>query len=411
MNKKEVMELKRRFKKDGCTFTRICGCYVNSERNKITDFGETFLNLDEDEFYKYLEIAKKTLSGSLGNQLLLLDFPLEEEKAGGRQQFLMGLRESRLKNEDLLERFYEMVMENYSYAGNYLILVFHDAYDVMVKTSDHRSLDESEEVYEYLLCAICPVTLSKPGLSYLEEENRIGPRIRDWVVGPPDSGFLFPAFTQRSTDIHSALFYTKDVKEPHVELMEGGLGCPSRRTITEQKNAFHSLIKNACPKDSHAGEVLLTEIQENLNGMVAQHEALQKEEDSPLLLTPEAMEQLMEDSNIPEEQAAFLELAYTEEFGSEPPQAQALIDSKALEANQQKKKELELTREVEVLKQRLEQQEQGGMDETQVKTYDVILRVKEEKEKQIKMENINGQRCLVIPMEDHEHIILNGVNM
>ena len=238
MNKKDVLELKRRFKKDACTFTRLCGCYVDSDRNKVSTFGETFLNLEDEEFYKYLEIAKKVMSGTIGNNILELEFPTAEEAPGGRQQFLMGLRESALKNDDLMDTFYDLVIENYSYAGNYLILVFNDAYDVMTKTSDNNKLDESEEVYEYLLCAICPVTLTKPGLGYREDENRIGPRIRDWVVGAPDTGFVFPAFTDRSSDIHSVMFYTKDTKAPHSEFMESGLGCGTKLTATEKKSYF-----------------------------------------------------------------------------------------------------------------------------------------------------------------------------
>ena len=214
MNKKDILEIKRRFKKEACTFTRMCGCYVDADRNKITKIGETFLNLEDEEFYKYLEIAKKVLSGTIGNNLLELEFPLAEEAAGGRQQFLMGLRESRLKNDDLMDTFYDMIIDSYDYVGNYLILIFHDAYDVMTKTSDNDKLDESEEVYEYLLCAICPVNLTKPGLGYREDENRIGPRIRDWVVGAPDTGFVFPAFTDRSTDIHSVMFYTRSLFAP-----------------------------------------------------------------------------------------------------------------------------------------------------------------------------------------------------
>ncbi len=49
MNKKDISELKRRFKKDSCTITRMCGCYVDSERNRVVKLGETFLNLDEEE--------------------------------------------------------------------------------------------------------------------------------------------------------------------------------------------------------------------------------------------------------------------------------------------------------------------------------------------------------------------------
>lgn len=209
MNKKEVLELKRRFKKEAATFTRVCGCYVDGNHNKVCKFGNTFLNLEEDEFYKYLEIANKALSGTIGNNLLELKFPIEEEEVGGRQHILMALRASKLEDENLLDTFYDLVIDTYDHAGNYLIVLFHDAYDVMTRTKDNNNLDESEEVYEYLICAICPVDLSKPGLGFLEEEHRIGPRVRDWVVGAVDTAFLFPAFNDRSTDIHSTLFYTK----------------------------------------------------------------------------------------------------------------------------------------------------------------------------------------------------------
>lgn len=90
MNKKDISELKRRFKKDSCTITRMCGCYVDSERNRVVKLGETFLNLDEEEFFKYLDIAKKALSGTIGNNLLELEFPMEEEAPLGKQQFLIG---------------------------------------------------------------------------------------------------------------------------------------------------------------------------------------------------------------------------------------------------------------------------------------------------------------------------------
>ena len=117
MNKKDIHELKRRFTKHGCTFTRMCGCYVDGERNKVIHIAETFLNLEEEDFFKYLDIAKKVFSGTVGNNILNLEFPLEEEKPGGKQQFLMGLRESKLKNEELLDAFYDMVIENYGYTG------------------------------------------------------------------------------------------------------------------------------------------------------------------------------------------------------------------------------------------------------------------------------------------------------
>lgn len=418
MKKKDVMELKRRLKKDSCTFTRMCGCYVDGERNKVVTFGETFLNLEEEVFYKYLEIAKKTLSGTVGNHLLETEFPLEEESPGGRQQFFMALRESALKNDDLLERFYDLVIDHYSYAGNYLILIFHDAYDVMTKTSDNRKLDESEEVYEYLLCAICPVVLSKPALGYRADENRIGPRIRDWIVSVPESGFIFPAFTDRSTDIHSVVCFHKNPKEPHGELAEGVFGCAAKRTAAEKKQAFETIVKNAFAGDEDASREVFCDIQERLKTMAENRQ--DEDEDEPVFLTSKTIGEIMEENSIPKTAAAMIEESYTKEFQDEIPELDHILDAKAAEAGSKRKEEKELRQKVHVLEQQLENTgftPTGDGSENpeeaptgDIKTYDVILRVKPEKASQIKSQFIDGQKCLVIPMEENEHAAINGVN-
>ncbi len=412
MNKKEVMEIKRRLKKEGCTFTRMCGCYVDAEKNKVVNFGQTFLNLEDEEFYKYLEIAKKVLSGNIGNNLLTLDIPLEEEAAGGRQQFLMGLRESKLKSEDLIDRFYDLVIDSYDYAGNYLILIFHDAYDVMTRTTDNNKLDESEEVYEYLLCAICPVSLSKPGLGYRADENRIGPRIRDWVVGAPDTGFVFPAFNDRTTDIHSLLFYTHDTKEPHSEFMENGLGCGSKRTATEQKNLFSHIVKHALGDDDENSNDVLLDLQQKMSDYMEEQDVLFDEE-TGVILEGEELEKLMSDTGISDDAASSIKEAYTEKFSNQMPEVAHLIDQKTLEANARVREEEALRAEVEELKQQVAMhhasEDADDTDDT-IKTYDVILRVKPEKVPQIKSQMIDGQKCLVIPMDENEHAAVNGVN-
>ena len=415
MNKKDIMEIKRRFKKESCTFTRMCGCYVDAEKNKIVDFGQTFLNLEDEEFYKYLEISKKVLSGTVGNNLLTLDIPIEEEAAGGRQQFLMGLRESRLKNKDLMDRFYDMVIDSYDYAGNYLILVFHDAYDVMTKTTDNNKLDESEEVYEYLLCAICPVSLSKPGLGYRADENRIGPRIRDWVVGAPDTGFIFPAFNDRSTDIHALLFYTRDTKEPHSEFMENGLGCGSKRTATEQKNLFSHIVKHALGDDDENSNEVLLDLQQKMSDYIEEQEVFVDEE-TGVILEGEELAKLMKGTGISDDAASSIQEAYTQNFSSQLPEVAHLIDPKSLEANARIREEEALRAQVEELKQQVALHQTSAANDTDadaddpIRTYDVILRVKPEKVPQIKSQMIDGQKCLVIPMDENEHAAVNGVN-
>lgn len=432
MNKKEVLELKRRFKKDQATFTQLVGCYVDCNHNKVCKFGGKFLTLEEDEYYKYLEIANKVLSGTVGNNLLDLEFPLQEEEVGGRQQILMALRESKLENEELLDTYYDLVIDTYDEAGNYLILLYLDSYDVMTRTRDNINLDESEEVYEYLLCAICPVALSKPGLGYLEGEQRIGPRIRDWVVGAPDTGFLFPSFNDRSTDIHSALFYTKNTKEPHSEFMANGLGCGVERTATEQKMAFHSIIRNVLGAESEGTEDTLLDIQQNLSDMIDDYSEKHEEEDGPFLLDKEVVQKVLTESNVSEEKMTRIEKSIDEAFGEKLPIAENVIDTKALEANEVRIEKLALEDQVGVLtlqleekkeeleekntaleertSQLLEKQEEIDNYIAETKTYDVVLRVKPEKASQIKSQIINGEKCLIIPLKENEHATINGVN-
>ena len=425
MNKKEVLELKRRFKKEAATFTRVCGCYVDGNHNKVCKFGNTFLNLEEDEFYKYLEIANKALSGTIGNNLLELKFPIEEEEVGGRQHILMALRASKLEDENLLDTFYDLVIDTYDHAGNYLIVLFHDAYDVMSRTSDNNNLDESEEVYEYLICAICPVDLSKPGLGFLEDEHRIGPRVRGWVVGAVDTAFLFPAFNDRSTDIHSTLFYTKNTKEPHSEFMANGLGCGIERTATEQKMAFHSIVRNVLgAEDEHTDDVLL-DLQQNLSDMIDEYAETHDDDEDVFLLDKEVVTKLLADSEISEEKAAKIEKSVDEAFGEKPPAAENVIDSKALVQNELRVEKMALEDQVGTLTVQLNEKDEALAERTsqliekqeeidnyiaETKTYDVVLRVKPEKASQIKSQVINGQKCLVIPMGEDEHATINGVN-
>ncbi|QAA34544.1 DUF4317 domain-containing protein [Clostridium manihotivorum] len=463
MRKKDVLELKRRLKKDDCTFTKMCGCYVDAEKNTVLKIKETFLTLREEEFFKYLEVAKKVLSGTVGNNLLELNFPLEEGGIGSKQLSLLELKKSGLKNDALLDDFYRLIIDSYDYAGNYLILVFHDAYDVLTRTTDNAKLDESEEVYEYILCAICPVTLSKPALGYFEDENRIGARIRDWVVGAPDLGFVYPAFIDRSSDIHSIMYYAKNAKDTHPELMEEALGCSSKQTATEQKEVFQTIISKAVGYDDKKSEHILLEIQETLNNMVEENVAINGKDAEPIVLTNDNIQEILIESGIPEEITEKIERTYTEKFSDTPPVIDNLIDKKALAVNEQRKKEEKLEKKVRILEERLEQTKQEaaltlekeavvetdnnrtleettsnldsaseansetaldisldanfasevdtdtGIDNTTDSEYDIVVKVKPQKISQIKSQIIDGKKCLVIPLDENEQANVNGV--
>lgn len=412
MRKKDILELKRRLKKDHCTFTKMCGCYVSGEKNVILKFRETFLNLDEDEYFKYMEIAKKVMSGTIGNNILELNFPLNEDLTNETQLALMQLKKSELKDDALLDDFYNRIIENYKYVGNFLILFFHDAYDVITKTKDNSKIDESEEVYEYVLCAICPVSLSEPGLRYFEEDNNIKARIRDWVVEAPSTGFIFPAFINRSSDVNSIMYYTKNPRETHPELMEVALGCYSKQTATIQKETFQAIIKDSFSDDDKKADKVFMEIQENLNTMIEEKNAIYDDVDPErITLTKEDISSLLIESGVPDELTVKIEESYEDNFSLDLPLAENLLDSKALKENAQKRKEAQLEKQVEILQNKLEQAEKIEKVEDTAKTshYDVILQVNPEKVPQIKAQIIDGQKCIVIPVKEDEQAIVNGL--
>jgi hypothetical protein len=437
MRKKDILELKKRLKKDRCTFTKMCGCYVSGEKHVILKFRETFLNLEEEEYFKYLEIARKVLSGTIGNNILELNFPLNEELINERQSSLMQLKSSGLKNDALLQDFYESIINNYDYTGNFLILIYHDAYDVITKTTDNAKIDESDEVYEYLLCAICPVSLSEPGLRHFEEENLIKARIRDWVVDAPTNGFVFPAFIDRSSDVNSIMYYTKNAKDAHPELMENALGCYSKQTAAVQKETFQAIIKDSISYDEEKADKTFMEVQENLSTMIAEYNSIYDDTDcEPITLTKKDIQNLLIESGVPEEITTKIEKSYEENFGDDLPLAENLIDVKTLKANEQRKKEESLQKQVEILQTRLEQVRQEAavdkevrlaaevnnddvlLEETEAANsedskvtpdYDIILQVKPEKIPQIKSQIIDGQKCIVIPINEDEQTTVNGL--
>lgn len=404
MNKKEINEIKRRFKKDSCNFDKMVGCYVDGNKEMVLTFKETFLNLDDEEFHKYLEIANKSLSGTLGNNLLELPFSNDAEIEGGGQDLLMKLRESSLKDDRLLLEYYNRIIESYDFVGNYLIVLFHDTYDVPMKTTDDLLLDESEEVYEYIICAICPVQLSKPGLGYREAENRIGARDRDWVVGPVDTAFTFPAFTDRSTDLHSCMVYTKNTKEPHVEFWENCLGCGTKKTTTQKKTAFGNMLTTALGEETEEAKDAVLDVHQNLSDFITV-ETERLGEDEPIILEPQDVANILADAGLSETKVGKIQQNFENYFGEALPLAEELLDEKALKNN-------ELRQEKNVLKERVvdltkQLKEVGGITEDG-KTPDVVVKVSEDKATTVTTAYVDGKKCLCVPIEPDDVLVLNG---
>lgn len=372
MNKKEISEIKKRFTKTKCSVTRLCGCYVDAEKNKRLELKEAFLSLPEEEMFKYIDIFRKTLSGSIGRTLLNMEFPTEQEtREDGAQKFLMQLVQSKLQDEELLGQFYDKVIENYNYPENYFIILVHDTYDIPKITSDGvENFDASEYVYDYILCSICPVKLTKPGLCYNAETNHIQDRIRDWLVQPPELGFLFPSFNDRNMDIHSLLYYSKNSDELDLAITENLLGCQMPLPAKSQKETFNAIVEESLGLD--CDYELIKNIHENLNQMVEEN----KENPEPLALDRNDMGRLLEKSGVDEEKIERFETRFDETVGEKE---ELMADN------------ISNTRKFEV------------------RTPDVTVQVNPERTDLVETRVIDGVPCLVIEINDLVEV--NGIQI
>lgn len=332
---------------------------------------DAFLSLPEEEAFKYFDIFKKTLSGTMGRNMLNMEFPLDAEMPGGTQEFLMKLRNSKLEDDILLEEFYDKVIESYIYEENYYIVLIHAMYDIPGKTSDDIEMfDASDNVYEYLLCSICHVGLSKPGLCYDVEDNRIQDRIRDWVVDKPDRGFLFPAFTDRNMDLHGALYYTKKSEDLQEEFIDQVLGARMPMSAETQKEIFQMLIEDTLGEDGDY--VTVRNIHETLNELIEEH----KEEPEPLALDKTDVKKIFEKSGVPSEKMETFEQTFEETVGEKA----SLLAANITE-----------------------------MRKFNIETPDVVIKVNPERMDLVETRMIDGRQCLVIAVDDH--IEVNGINV
>ncbi|MCI7770885.1 MAG: DUF4317 domain-containing protein [Eubacterium sp.] len=372
MTKKELNEIKSQYTLEDCGILRLCGCYVDGERNKITQFNENFLNLPEEEKHKYFDIFKKTLSGTPGKNLVDMKFNVDAYADEGARTFLMNLRDSGLKDDRLLDEFYDRIINNYSYVGNYLILLINQMYDIPAVTTDNIEMeDASDEVYSYILCSICHVNLSKPGLGYDEEDNNFHDKKQNHMVDVPDVGFLFPAFNKRSADEDMTLFYTKDVSEFEDGLIDCLLDCAVPLPAKQQKETFTSLVSEALGEE--ADLEVVKNIHENLEQII---EEKKQESPAPVMLDKTEMKDLLEKSGVKEERLENFEEHFEMAAGEH---------GKLVASNVSSGKKFE------------------------VKTPDVVIKINSDKTDIVSTQVIDGRQCLVIQID--ERLEVNGISV
>ena len=329
MNEKEIAEIRRRFRKEKSNITHIRGCYVNENQEIVAQFDQSLAMMSEEETNTFLAILKRTLSGTLGKNLIDLSFDTQQVVESEEHSLLMALRNSRLEDEDAVGAFFQKVIESTALEGNYLILLAHDTYDVPYRAKDGaRQDDASEEVYSYTLCSLCPIKLTKPALSYYVAENAFHNRTADWLVAPPELGFLFPAFDDRSTNLYNTLYYTRSSAESHDRFVEAVFRRELPMPADEQKEAFQGILEETLADECSLDAVQA--VHDQLRELIENHK-LNKEEE-PLVMTKDMVRQVLGSCGVTETQMVIFDEQYDAQFGSGMElRPQNLVDPKRFE--------------------------------------------------------------------------------
>ena len=371
MNEKEVAELRRRFRPDRSGVSHVRGCYVNENREIVSQFDQPLGVMTQEENEKLLALLKRTLSGTLGKNLLDISFATQQVVRGLEHKRLMDLRGSELKDEEAVEALFQAIIQSVNLEGNYMILLAHDAYDVPYRGKDgEEQEDASSEVFSYLLCSICPVKLTKPALSYYVQEGEFHTRTADWVVAPPALGFLFPAFDDRSANIYDALYYTKDIQDVQEALIGAVFGTDAPMPAAQQKESFQSVLGETLEEDCCLQVVQA--VHDQLCGLMEDHKASRDPE--PLVIGKGEVRQALAANGVTQEHIQAFEKGYDEAFGADARLSpRNLVDPKKI----------------------------------QVTTADVTIQVSPDRSDLIQTRVLNGVKYILVRVE--EGVEVNGV--
>ena len=373
MNTKEIGEIRRRQRRDRSNMTAIYGCYVNDNKEIISEFKQSIGLMPENEAEKYFGLLRRTLGGTLGKNLIDITFKTSQVANSEEHKLLMDLRASKLADDEMRQVFYKKAIENLSFDGNYLILLGCDSYDVPFKSRDgDTQADNSEETYTYLLCAICPVKQTKANLHYVPEEKQFHDGNMANIVSAPELGFLFPAFDSRATNIYNALYYNKSVKENHQAFVDAVFNAPVPKPAFEQKQSFEALLTRALDEEC------TLDVVQTVHEQICQQIELHKESKVPeaLMISKDMVKETLEGCGVSEQHLAKFSIDYDEAFGFEADvHPKNIIDNKKIE----------------------------------ISTPDVIIKVAPDRGDLIETRIIGGVKYILINAE--ENVTVNGVDI
>ena len=371
MIKTEISEIKTLYNIKNCSIKKMAGCYVNGEKEIVSTFSKSFLSLPEEEMFKYLEIFKKALSGK--KNISTVEFPTKAEEPGSMHEFLLRLKDTELKNEDMLDLFYQKVIEKFdSESQNFLILLIHNTYDIPGRGDDNfKNIEASDEVYDYISFYLCPVKLEDGGLCYNKKTGSFERKDRRWCIEMPSYSFLFPSFEDRSTDIHHITIYTKKTNGEFDMFTTELLGITPAIAPDVQKYSFQSALSEAVQNDPNAMDTI-----KSINELIVDRIS-EKETPDDITFDTAEIKKIAEESGLSEEGCAVLEDNLIKAGGGRTFNAENLVDKKNI----------------------------------QLKSPDVIIKVSNDLASQVKTKVIDNAKYILVPIASESDVEINGISL
>ena len=311
MNEKEIGEIRRRFRPEKSAISHVKGCLVNGNKAIVSEFDQNLATLNEQEADALLSALKKVLSGKIGRQLIDVEFSTAQVTDSEEYALIAGLRNSGLKDKELVSKLYEKIISSLEIEGNYMILLASDSYDLFSYGKDGQRSEESEGVFHYFVCAVCPAKPAKPTLSYDVPAGCFYNVCAETVLGKPALGFMFPSFDDRKANIYNALYYTADLNDSHEELSNALFGATLPLPAAEQmvlcEEVLYETVKEEC-------SLFTVRSLQNQMLSVMEESKIEKREEPPVVDKKGAGE-MLRNCGVEEEKVEAFEEKFEEVFG------------------------------------------------------------------------------------------------
>lgn len=327
MNEREISQIRRRMRPEKNNVGRICGCYVNDKHVIISEFNQNLGLISSNESEEILSVLRKTLSGSIGRNLIEVSFSNQQVLDSEEHKLLSELRSSSLSNSEAVKQFFEKAVNSIEIEGSYLILLANDKYDIF-SYNEFGEKNDSPEVFSYIICAVCPIKSSKPTLGYNVTENKFKNIIRDSLVSAPEIGFMFPTLSENKANIYESMFYTRDVSESHQSFTDAIFKSELPKPATEQTESIASILNSTIADECDLE--LVQVLQSQLIELTEDHKSNKIEE--PLVITSKDIGSLLRCGGVGEETIEEFSKNFEEDFGTTAKIAPSnILDIKKLE--------------------------------------------------------------------------------